>query len=216
MKKNILLLLFIFLLTGCTIDYNLEIEKNRLVENISGTVSKEEYELNEEYADANKIYNLLFTDQTPILNGTDVYDKNIENTSDGVKYNFGYIYKNNYDKSRIINTCFEKVDIREEDDYYYVDLSGDFYCLYTNKINVNVKSNYVVIEHNADKVKDNTYTWIIDKNNKEIHAVISKDLVNNISTESKPNYFRIIGFVVLIVLSVITYFLYKKKNSGEV
>lgn len=216
MKKNILLLLSILLLTGCTIDYNLEIKNNKIFEDISGSVLEEEYELKEEDTDVNLFYNLLFFDQTPVLNGTDVYNKNIENIDNGVKYNFKHTYKNDFDKSRVINSCFENVDIREEKDYYYVDLSGEFYCLYADKINVNVKTKYAVINHNADNIKDNTYTWIIDKNNKEIHAVISKNIINNTSTESKPNYFRIIGFIVLIILSGITYFMYKKKNSGEI
>ena len=41
MKKRIIVLLFgVLLLTGCTADYNLEIDNNLLKEEITGMVSK--------------------------------------------------------------------------------------------------------------------------------------------------------------------------------
>ena len=55
-----------------------------------------------------------------------------------------------------------------------------------------------------------------DKIEVEFRNVDSLKLKTFNSNESKPNYFRIVGFIVLIVLSGITYFLYKKKNSGKI
>ena len=42
MKKKIIILLSLLLLTGCTVNYNLEINKDTLNETITGTVTKEE------------------------------------------------------------------------------------------------------------------------------------------------------------------------------
>lgn len=216
--KKIILLIFLLLLTGCTIDYNLEIDKNKIIEEMSGTILKEEYEIKETYTDINLFYQIVNYDQRVFLNDDKIYDKKIVENDDGVGYNFKYTYNENFDKSRLLNTCFEKVDFIETDEYYYADIGGDFYCQYSDEIIINVKTNYVVLNNNANKVKDNVYTWIIDGNTTDIQMVISKTLVNNSNTnaESKPNYFRIIGFIVLIVLSLITYFLYKKKNSGKI
>ena len=44
MKKRILILIPLLLLTGCTINYNLEIDGDDLNETITGSVTKEEYE----------------------------------------------------------------------------------------------------------------------------------------------------------------------------
>lgn len=216
MKKGILLWLLIFLLTGCTVNYDLKIESNKIEENISGSISKDLYEIKETDTDVNIFYSIINFDQYPLLKGNDVYHKTIVNTEDGVDYNFKYKYNNNFDQSRLLNTCFENVVFKESDQYYYVKLSGDFYCLYSDQIVINVNTKYVVFDHNADKVKNNTYTWIIDDNSTEINATISKEIINDLDdVKNKPNYFRIVSFVVLIVLSLITYLLYKKKNSNK-
>ena len=45
MKKRILILIPLLLLTGCTINYNLEIDGDDLNETITGSITKEEYEV---------------------------------------------------------------------------------------------------------------------------------------------------------------------------
>lgn len=215
MKKGILFV-FLLLLTGCTIDYNLEIDNNKIKEEMVGTISNEEYEIKEIDTDVNIFYEIVNYDQKSLLNDDEIYNKKIVKNDNGVDYNFKYTYKDNFDKSRLLNTCFEKVDFSETDEYYYASIGGNFYCLYSDKITINVKTDYAIMKNNADKVKNNVYTWILDDNTADIQMIISKKLVNNSNTESKPNFFRIIGFIVLIVLSGITYFLYKKKNSGEI
>ena len=44
MKKILLIIATIFFLTGCTVNYNLEIDGDNLNEVITGSVTKEEYE----------------------------------------------------------------------------------------------------------------------------------------------------------------------------
>lgn len=217
MKKGILLI-FLLLLTGCTIDYNLEIDNKKIREEITGTISKEEYEIKGNHTDMNIFYSIINYEQYPLLNNEDVYDKNIVKNDDEVEYSFKYTYNNNYDKSRLVNTCFEKVDFVETNEYYYANIGGEFYCQYSDEIVINVETDYAVLNNNANKVKDNVYTWIIDGNTADIQMIISKTLVNNsnANTQFKPNYFRIIGFIVLIVLSLITYILYKKKNGDKI
>lgn len=217
MKKGILFA-FLLLLTGCTIDYNLEIDNNKIKEEIVGTISSDEYEIKEIDTDVNIFYEIVNYEQKSLLSGDDIYNKKIIKNDDGVDCNFKYTYKDNFGESRLLNTCFENVEFREDNEYYYASIGGDFYCLYSNKITINVKTDYAVLNNNANKVKDNVYTWIIDGNTADIQMVISKTLVNNsnANTQFKPNYFRIIGFIVLIVLSLITYILYKKKNGDKI
>lgn len=205
-----------FMLSGCTIDYDLQIKGNKIIENMSGIILKEEYDIDENDTSINEFYSIVNFDQYPVLNSDDVYNKNIEYIDEGVKYNFRYTYNNNYDKSRIVNTCFENVVFNETDDYYYVDISGDFYCLYSDEIVINVTTDYAVLDSNAAKVNGNKYTWIIDnKYNDGIHFVVSKTVISNNSEDTDgSNVFRIIAFIVLIILSGVTYFLYKKKNNG--
>lgn len=66
-EKRIIVLLFgVLLLTGCTADYNLEIDNNLLKEEITGMVSKNE--LNENNSEApNTVSSLINEEQYPLL-----------------------------------------------------------------------------------------------------------------------------------------------------
>ncbi|MGM9876067.1 MAG: hypothetical protein ACI310_02430 [Bacilli bacterium] len=216
--KKIFFVISLFLLSGCTINYNLEIDENQIKENISGEVSKEETIIKEEDTGLNIYYVMLYNDQKALLDGDDLYKKDINEENNNIKYNYSYTYQNNYDKSRLINTCFKDPIIKETDDLYYIKLEGRFFCMYSDKVTINVTSNYAVVDNNAQKVEDNTYTWVIDdSNNVNIYLTVSKTIKNEKPSKTKfISTFQLIGLIVFVVLTGITYFLYRKKNSGKV
>lgn len=218
MKKKIIMLLSILLLTGCTVNYNLEIDDNILKEKITGTVTKEESKQNSKATDISAIYSIINEEQKPIYNKEELYQKELKEAGNNINYTFKYNYNiEDFVNSTIINTCFENKEIEEIDNYYSIRLSGNFYCLYSKKINIAVTSNLKVASNNADKIKDNTYIWTIDKNTTDIELAVDKD-----TPYTKPikrgisSTFRIVCFIILIILSLITYLLYKKKNSSEI
>ena len=206
-KKSILLL------TGCTVNYNLEIDDNILKEKITGTVTKEESKQNSKATDISTIYSIINEEQKPIYNKEEIYQKSLKDNGNNID---NYTMED-FINSTIINTCFENHEIEQLDNYYSIRLSGNFYCLYSKKINIAVTSNLKVASNNADKIKDNTYIWTIDKNTTDIELAVDKD-----TPYTKPikrgisSTFRIVCFIILIILSLITYLLYKKKNSSEI
>lgn len=210
----------LLLLSGCTVNYNLDINKDKIIENISGTVTNEEITPEVEgKSDVNpKYYYLYLDDSSLITDSNEKYTKDITDTTDGKKFSFNYIYEGNYDKSKVINTCFENHTINETDDYYYIKLSGKFACLYSDKININVTSSYEVLDNNAQKVDGNKYTWVIDNpDNVDITLTVSKTVEYKTPTRAKTfSTFQLIGLIIFVLLTIITYFLYKKKNSGEI
>lgn len=218
MKRIIVVLISLLLLTGCTIDYNLVIDKDSIKETITGTASKEEYEVREEDSGLNLFYTYINDDINPLISGDGLYTKDINEIDNGINYKYDFIYKNNYDKSKIINSCFENSNVKETDTYYSIELSGEFYCLYSDKININVISNYVVLENNAKEVNGNKYSWVIDdSNNVNISLNISKEVKYEEPSKTKfISTFQLVGLIIFAVLTGITYFLYRKKNSGKV
>lgn len=217
MKKRIIVLLFgVLLLTGCTADYNLEIDNNLLKEEITGMVSKNE--LNENNSEApNTVSSLINEEQYPFANSTEIYDKKLNEDGNNINYKYSFNYDmTNFDKSSLINTCFENHEIVDLGNYYSIKLSGEFYCLYAKNINVNVTSNLNVISNNAKKVKENTYTWVINKDTTNIEFVVDKTKPFTKNNKKGSSTFRIISFVILMVLSGITYLLYKKKSNNEI
>ena len=218
MKKKIIMLLSILLLTGCTVNYNLEIDDNILKEKITGTVTKEESKQNSKATDISTVYSIINEDQKPVYNKEELYQKELKESGNNINYTFKYNYNiEDFVNSTIINTYFENKEIEEIDNYYSIRLSGNFYCLYSKKINIAVTSNLKVASNNADKIKDNAYIWTIDKNTTDIELVVDKD-----TPYTKPikrgisSTFRIVCFIVLVVLSSLAYILYKKKNSSEI
>lgn len=218
MKKIIVVLISLLLLTGCTIDYNLVIDKDSIKETITGTAYKEEYEVREEDSGLNLFYTYINDDINPLISGDGLYNKDINEIDNGINYKYDFIYKNNYDKSKIINSCFENSNVKETDTYYSIELSGEFYCLYSDKININVISNYVVLENNAKEVNGNKYSWVIDdSSNVNIFLNISKEIKYEEPSKTKfISTFQLVGLIIFVVLTGITYFLYRKKNSGKV
>lgn len=217
-KKKIIILLLPLLLTGCTINYDLTINKNSISETITGSVEKSEYEIKDTDTSLNNFYILINEDVNPVISSDDLYKKNIIDTDTGIDYKYTYNYKKNYDKSRIINSCFENHLVSETDDYYKIELTGKFYCLYSDKIDINVTSNYEVIENNASVVNGNKYKWIINSSdNVNILLTVSKKVEYTEPVKAKTfSTFQLIGLIIFVILTVITYFLYKKKNSGKI
>ena len=218
MKKIIVVLISLLLLTGCTIDYNLVIDKDSIKETITGTAYKEEYEVREEDSGLNLFYTYINDDINPLISGDGLYTKDINEIDNGINYKYDFIYKNNYDKSKIINSCFENSNVKETDTYYSIELSGEFYCLYSDKININVISNYAVLENNAKEVNGNKYSWVIDdSSNVNIFLNISKEIKYEEPSKTKfISTFQLVGLIIFVVLTGITYILYRKKNSGKV
>lgn len=214
--KRICILLMLFLLTGCTVNYKLDIKDNGMfIETITGTVTEEELD-NTGRTDVNEyLHNLEY--RTPLLREQGEYNKNITDKDGYKEFEFTYTFNNNYNNSSAINSCHKNVRFDETDDLYYIDLSGNFYCLLSDKITINVTSEYAVLESNAKKVEGNTYTWEIDDNNDaDIYMAISKNVKYESNTESKKRItdkFKIIGLIILVLLSGITYFLYKKREN---
>lgn len=220
MIKKLFFLVSLIFLSGCTINYNLNIDKDNLIEDISGTVTDDEIIPEVEgKSDVNPKYYYLYLDDSALISdNNEKYIKNITDIENGKKFNFNYTYKNNYDKSKIINSCFEKHMVNETDTYYSIELKGEFYCLYSDRIDVNVISNYVVLENNAKEVNGNKYSWVIDNsNNVNISLTISKEVKYEEPSKTKfISTFQLIGLIIFVVLTGITYFLYRKKNSGKV
>ena len=79
MKKKVLMLLSIVLLSGCTAEYNLEFKDDVFYEVIEGTVNNDEIE--EEVdgrTDVNPIYYNLYIEDNPLISSSEeVYNKQI-------------------------------------------------------------------------------------------------------------------------------------------
>lgn len=185
MKKLIILGLFIFL-TGCSVDYNLEVSNNSFKEKIDIVVAKPE-QIEVEYDPENYIEP---DDQvTPFVenptsafffNDNDNYKKKVKENGNLYEVSLSYDFSfNEFKEANSLNSCFENIDIKEEDNKYYIRAYGNFYCLYSDEFSIKLKTKNKVIENNAHSVNGDLYVWNINyenRNHVDVDIVIEKGL----------------------------------------
>lgn len=240
MKKVIMLLLILTLLSGCSAVYNIEItDKNIKDELIINNYNKSEWNSgNPSYKtliDNNyKNFELAIDKDTPgypeihsKLKGYIYYNKELINTSDNYGLKFKYNHKfNDYTKTPLLG-FYNFATIKEKNNNLIID-SGDTkgcylfdnYALLTD-LTINIKSNFVVDNNNADEVKDNVYTWHITKDNyknKTIHIEINKnkkieDILKKEKYENIINIILVIIGVFIIIFAIRTAVKIRKTNN---
>lgn len=166
MKKVILLCVILFI-TGCDVEYNIHFNETTIRETIT---------LNIENNNENKeIINYL--NETPfyaIINQytKKEYNKEITENNNYKKYNFSYEYKNKENFATRFNNCYDAYSITENNNIVSFNTSKEFKCMVYDynpiqNLIINITSEYVVTEHNADEVVNGVYKWHINDNNKE-------------------------------------------------
>lgn len=227
MKKIILIFLSIILLSGCDINYNINITNNKISTDLDLSVSETDYRnYNDnqeeklsatlyEYFDEREI--LAFDD----MNYKDFYNKKVSKNgrSLDVNYTYKYTYLDFY-KSSLLNTCFEDFIVLNEDNYFYVKAFGKFNCYYDDT-KINIKTDRKVINSNHDSYKNGVYTWNIDRdksNNVNIIFQVDKEnhfVEDDISSkkENGIDLLTIVGIILGIGALVILGIIMKKQNK---
>ena len=183
MKKILLLLFGLFLLTACssreqqyevnTIYYDLNIS-NYYQERITFTLPSDAYELavhnkdNEEF-DSMEYVLLLDNFSRPIQNNLyTLYGKRVYQLDNAIEVDLQFDYlEKDFVHSNYMNTCFENSSIRDEDDYLEINLTGTFYCLQDKTITVHVASQFEQETTNGTPTEDGAYEWKINSQNKD-------------------------------------------------
>lgn len=215
MKKTLFLITTCLLLTGCTINYDLEITENNFKETISGTVLNSEIEKDDDGTDTGPYLYFLNSEQTVFHNNENIFYKKTKNNTDkGIDFEYSYTFnENNFVNSRILNECFDEYNFEKKENKYYISINGKFKCNYTKTTNINIKTNYKVTAHNAKENKKGVYSWTIDENNmNDLQLFISIDKTKNAnSNQLNWSSFKTIGLIILLILSGVAIFLGKTK-----
>lgn len=233
--KFILIIMGIFILSGCTVNESISIDSsNRVKENI--TILEDNNSLSSN--DSVNVVNQILNKYKSALN-LRKYEWKIVKEDEATGANLVNNYENICDF--VDNTVFsqylyKKINCIEEDDYYELSSYGEniFYCEscsdWPRISNINLKITLPVKaeEDNADGVNNNTYTWVFDKNtskSKSIYIKINKeDIKEEKKQEIKRNErkktvskIKLIGVVIILftILIIVFYMLYKKYKSNK-
>ena len=220
MKKIILLIFCCMFLTGCQLDYKLDLKDDKISESITGVFEYDIYEYSNLIdSDGFYIESELVNEEIPaFVDYSDFYKKEIK-VEDGIStailsYEYNY---DNFENSYLISECFKNSVIYNEEDYYYIKLSGDFSCYSYEDIQIKISTDKKVISENSDEYKDGYYIWNVNKedNEQDISFQISKtEKADEVVKKSKINIFPIMG-ILLLGGAIIIFLLFKKKMKND-
>lgn len=227
MKKNIILLLIVLFITGCSSSIEYNFEKDIIKSNIEINFNNQEYldkiktitneynnTLNENnvYEDIlNNVNNTLPTayeddDKTLFYyNKTSFENKNNEYN---LKYDFNFNYET-FKKNYYLNNCFDFYAMNEDESFYHINIKGNFTCNNYDNLKIKVKSSKEIYNASSAVKKNGYYIWNIKEQDNDIYFAISKTNENKPLIQTYKITFGIIIFVLILIIALI----YKKVTS---
>lgn len=233
MKKVIICIIFLIILSGCTI-------KDNVIVNYNGSVKEEVHVLQKNDIIGNNLKSMVDNkiSQNKLVLDYKKYNYNYEK---GSELSGAVIYKN-YDNicSYFENSAFNQyvykyMDCNLNNGYYEIKNDTEYipYCPECSdwpaleKITYKISLPIPAEEQNADEINGNTYTWNYDKDttNKNFYLKISKSkledyksnyIKNKKQKENNKKYIIIgIGIAVLFVILIgsIALYIRHKRNS---
>ena len=243
MKRKIIILVILLLLTtGCTANYNLVIEDEKITE--TTIISGEEnsfYTKSYMYSLYEEEYPIYYDEEFPYyapttkIEGQTYYDKSINETSNGyiATYKASYNF-DDYNRSRILNDAYSTFSVvYDSSSSTYNILANNLKIFNTNQYLTNITisidlKNYEVVESNENTKNGTIYTWNFDRNSNGTINLIYKKATkqdnkennegNNVKGNTNPlsNYTLYIFCAILLVLILIGYNIFNRiKNKSN-
>ena len=238
-KKKFILIGIIFCMTGCNINYNLEIVDDEYKENISAVeTDSTKWNSSQSSLPMKDLLDVYLKKPIPISNQEPLRPESDE-ISEGITY---------YDKKDLSND--EKIGIRLEGTFNKETYSNSRAVLYgynrfligtlngnivlstgekvkifeqykdLEEITVKIKTNHVVVKNNADEVDGETYIWHLTKDNalnKSIYFEFNKqEKVSNYDNEIGKLIFKIVIVIAVVAVVIGIFILWLKIKQKRV
>lgn len=215
--KKIVFFIVLFLVCGCSANYNLEISNDSFKENINIMIDKSQIPEKSKYEGIetdDRITPFLKKEHSALISDEKAYyDKKVIYYDNYIDVNMKYNYNSNeFKDSNLLNLCFDDF-VFDDKDSYYIHVFGNFYCLYGEEVNINIKTNNKVIRSNSTSVDGNVYTWKINFANAtdvDIEFEVSKGFPWKVVLK-----YTVIVLIVLIVSGLGIYYIYKKNRENN-
>ena len=241
MKKNLLILsLFIFLMTGCTVNYNIEIKDNKVIENFDVSEKNVEVANYKIVGDTSfKDIVISYKEGKELLTSYDMLNSE-SGCSSCKKYNKDTIISDDeialifttdhtfeeYKDSTIANEYLPGFKVNYDDESISITGGTNWSFLndykYLDEVVITVKTNYEVTSTNATKESAGVYVWRISKNskNEKLYMTVNTTMQSeDIESASNPKLYitilLVIAMIILISLLAIYTLNQKKKNLNR-
>ena len=213
-KKRIILIAMCLLLSGCSVEYNIEVGSETIKEEIvlytddKNEISTEDepVEICEMYENQSSLYleslnkkNITIEDYGVKYPGVEYYDLNYKEDNEKCSLIAKYDYQlKDYKYSESIPQYLEKINVKQKDGEYVIEAKNfNFFELYNGVKNfrISINTTLPVTYNNADEISGNSYIWNINANNYNKKTVSIKikngkteeteEQIQSITTEEK-------------------------------
>jgi len=228
--KYLLLVILVFMMCGCTAEVNLDISDDKIKESVNITFYQNALYPKEIIKTSFRNYIPIYASDLIVDTEADepypdikYYEKTETDLGDGYLFNYKYNFNiDEYREARTIKDGFKSYNVSYDNTSNTLTLSTnsgrilyfDDYPL-LEEVTVNIKTDYLVEENNADKVDSNTYTWVFDRDsNKNINMVIdTTETIKEIDSRKSNNTMIIVSIVLVIGVILLLLFVKYKKNN---
>lgn len=218
MKKILILLCLILMITGCNVEYNVTINNDKIDENITVYTDSLNF-TSESDGNSNNINNIDYY----AYNSSDnkyKYNKTIKKSNNLYEINLTYTHTpNEFVNSTSLN-YFKYHSFINDEKYYYIKLQDGLKNGYKDKISktvlVKINTDNKVVQNNADKIEGNTYIWEITKENadkKEILFQVMKNEKNDGFVYKTNGNVLIMGSIAIFIVIVLIIVIYLGFNK---
>lgn len=174
MKNKILFIIILILITGCSVEYNLNIDSSFSEHTVYIPESSEEMIDGTQYR-----LPALFSESRLTYDNSNLKEikyYNIKTLKDN-KFSFNFVYDDNQlNDSNIANSCYEFFSVDAKENEVSILTGNKFYCFDVyeelDSVTININSNYKVIQSNADKIVGKKHTWYITRENASNKPII--------------------------------------------
>lgn len=240
-KKVIILMIIILFVTGCTCEYNLDIENGNYKENITLKADTDEelkeFNKNWKVPTDKEEYNIGEKIGTTPTYQSELYDYKLSNNVLTFSHTFDI---NSIVNSSAVSNCYDLLTVKEYESTIIISTSSKLRCFDSypemNRIIVIIGVDKKVISNNADSINGNKYIWYLDKSEKDKKSInmtidntiedapiiepnnSSQNQNNNSNNQGQnsPDYTLYIFCGILLIVMLTAYFIFnkiKKKND---
>lgn len=228
MKKIILVLFVLILLSGCTSTSNVIVsEEGKVTEEVILSENKSNFPSDSYVKNMIDNYLQLYEEDMEGYNYEDISDKNYLKVRLSKKFDniCSYFNDSSFVKKALSNVSCKKVNNTYEIKADVNSLSCEGDCLegpLVDNIDFFLKLPNSAILENADEVENNTYAWHISGNDlNNINLIINNPNIEKVHNkqESNKNIYIIICVIIFIIILILLFIIYLvkkyKKNRFE-
>ena len=150
-----------------------------------------------------------------------IFKKEFKYNDSNAGYEYNSTFKDNVKSlPTIAKKCYESININKNDNTLIIQTSNEFLCYdkfnYLNNVNIKFKTNYKILDSNADEINNNELTFKINNNVKDYKPIYIKlELKNVIKKQNNniPLIFTIITIAIIVSILIFVYIKRKKNNE---